>query len=92
MALNLRKNDCSSNVNPTLYKSMVGSFMYLTATRPSILYAVSLVSRFMEKPKETHWQATKRILRYVNGTKEYGILYTVTNDFRLVGYTYSDCE
>lgn len=51
------------------------------------MYAVSLVSRFMETPKEKHWQAAKRILRYVNGTKQYGILYTETGDFRLVGYT-----
>jgi len=64
--------------------------MYLTATRSDIMYVVSLVSRFMETPKETHWQANKRILKYVNGTKEYGILYTTKNDFRLVGYTNSD--
>eukprot|EP00253_Pinus_taeda_P003125 PITA_03125 len=56
----------------------------------NITYAVSLVSRFMEIPKETHWQAVKRILRYFNGTKQYGILYTTTSDFRLVGYTDND--
>ena len=44
----------------------------------------------METTKETHWQAAKRILRYVNGTKQYGILYIATSDFRLVGYTDSD--
>eukprot|EP00253_Pinus_taeda_P011133 PITA_11133 len=69
MGLKLSKEDCSSNVNLTLYKSMVGNLMYLTATRPDILYAVSLVSRFMETPKETYWKATKRILSYVNGRK-----------------------
>eukprot|EP00253_Pinus_taeda_P012346 PITA_12346 len=90
MGLKLSKEDCSSNVNPTLYKSMIGSLMYLTATRLDIMYAVSLVSRFIETSKETHWQATKRILRYVNGTKQYGVLYTTTSDFRLVGYTDSD--
>eukprot|EP00253_Pinus_taeda_P011023 PITA_11023 len=90
MGLKLSKEDCSSNVNLTLYKSMIGSLMYLFATRPDIIYAVSLVSRFMETPKETHWQATKMILRYVNGTKQYGILYTTTSDFRLVGYTDND--
>jgi len=41
----------------------------------------------METPKETHWQVVKRILRYVKGTKEYGILYTKTSNFKLVGYT-----
>ena len=54
MGLKLRKEDCSSNVNLTLYKIMIGSLMYLTATRADIMYAVSLVSRFMETPKETY--------------------------------------
>eukprot|EP00253_Pinus_taeda_P011602 PITA_11602 len=90
MGLKLSKEDCSSNANPTLYKIMIGSLMYLTAIRSDIMYAVSLVSRFMETPKKTHWQAAKRILRYVNGTKQYGVLYTTTDDFRLVGYTDSD--
>lgn len=90
IGLKLRKEDCSSNVNPTLYKSMICSLMYLTATRPDIMYAVSLVSRFMETPKETHSQATKMILRYVNGIKQYGVLYTAGSDFRLVGYNDSD--
>eukprot|EP00253_Pinus_taeda_P004680 PITA_04680 len=88
--LKLSKEDCSNNFNLTLYKSMIGNLMYLTTTKPDIKYAVSLVSRFMETPKETHWQETKKILRYVNGTKQYGILYRATSDFRLVGYTDSD--
>ena len=50
MGLKLSKEDCSKNVNLTLYKSMVGSLMYLTATRPDIMYAISLISRFMETP------------------------------------------
>jgi len=78
MGLKLSKEDCSSNANSTLYQSMVGNLMYLTTTRPDIMYVVSLVSRFMETSKETHWQAAKRILRYVNGTKEYVILYVAT--------------
>lgn len=90
MGLELSKEDYSNNANMTLYKSMMGSLMYLTATRPDIMYTVSLVSRFMETPEETHWQVVKKILRYVNGTKQYGILYTATNDFRVVGYIDSD--
>eukprot|EP00253_Pinus_taeda_P030144 PITA_30144 len=90
MGLKLSKEYCNNNVNSTLYKSMVGNLMYLTATRPDIMYATSLVARFMETPREMHWQATKRILRYVNGTKEYGILHIKENDFRLVGYTDSN--
>ena len=44
----------------------------------------------METPKETHWQARKKILRYVIGTKEYGVLYSETDNFKLSGYTESD--
>ena len=90
MELKLSKEDCSSNINPTLYTSMLGGLMYFTTTRSDIIYGVILVSRFMETPKETHWQATKIILKYVNGRKEYGILYSKIDDFRLIGYTNSD--
>ena len=88
--LKLSKKDKGADVNPTLYKKLVGSLMYLTATRPDIMYAVSLISRFMQTPKVSHWKAGKRILRYVSGTKNYGILYSSSNDFRLIGYTNSD--
>ena len=90
IGLKLSKEDCSKRVDPTLYKSMVGSLMYLTATRPDLMHAVRLISRFMETPKDSHCQAGKRILRYVKGTKGFGILYTANNDFKLVGYTDSD--
>ena len=90
MGLKLSKEDCNKNVDPTLYKSIVGNLMYLTATRPDIMPVVSLISRFMERPKEAHWQAAKRILRYVKGTKMYGILYTTSENSELIGYTDSD--
>ena len=65
MGLKLNKEDNSKDFDPSLYKSIFGSLMYLTATRPDIMHAVSLISRFMERPKKAHWQAAKRILRYV---------------------------
>eukprot|EP00253_Pinus_taeda_P036238 PITA_36238 len=55
MGLKLSKEDSSKDFDPSLYKSIVGSVMYLTATRPDIMFAVSLISRFMERPKEAHW-------------------------------------
>jgi len=91
MGLKLSKEDDGSCVDPTLLKRMVGSLMYLTATRPNIMYGISLISRFMESPKDSHWQADKRILRYVSGTKDFGILYFTSDDLSLVGYTDSDC-
>eukprot|EP00253_Pinus_taeda_P022001 PITA_22001 len=90
MGLKLSKEDSRKDFDPRLYKSIVGSLMYLTATRPDIMHAVSLISRFMERPKEAHWHATKRILRYVKGTKRFGILYTVSERSDLIGYTDSD--
>ena len=64
--------------------------MYLTATRLDIMFAVSLISRFMESPKNTHWQVGKMILRYIVGTENFGIQYTSTSNFKLIGYTDSD--
>eukprot|EP00253_Pinus_taeda_P024114 PITA_24114 len=90
MRLKLSKEDNNKDFDPSLYKSIVGSLMYLTSTRLDIMHAISLISRFMERPKEAHWQAAKRILRYVNGTKRFGILYTTSECSYLIGYTDSD--
>eukprot|EP00253_Pinus_taeda_P016157 PITA_16157 len=90
MGLKLSKEDSSKDFDPSLYKSIVGSLMYLAATRPDIMHVVSLISRFMERPKEAHWQATKMILGYVKGTKRFGILYPTSECSDLIGYTNSD--
>ena len=76
--LKLSKDDEGSTTDPTLFKRLVGDLMYLTATRTDIMYGVSLISRFMESPKDSHWQAGKRILRYVSGTKYLGIMYSTS--------------
>lgn len=86
----LTKEDISPKVDATLYRSLAGSLMYLTTTRPDIMYAVSLISRFMQDPHESHWRVAKRILRYVSGTHNFGIHYSPTKQFELVGYTNSD--
>ena len=56
------------------------------------MHVVSLLSTFMETPKNSYWQAGKSILRYVNGIEGFGILYTINNDFKLVGYTDIDWD
>ncbi|CAL2228255.1 unnamed protein product [Prunus armeniaca] len=61
--LKLCKDKGGKEVDSTFYKQIIGSLMYLTYTRPDIMYAVSLVSRYMEKPTEMHLNAAKRILR-----------------------------
>ena len=69
---------------------MVGSLMYLATTRPDLMYVVSLIYRFMESPKHSHWKFGKIIMRYVAGTLGYGLWYTHTLDSTLTGYTDSD--
>ncbi|XP_050915803.1 uncharacterized mitochondrial protein AtMg00810-like [Lathyrus oleraceus] len=62
-------------VNATTFKQLVGSLRYLYNTRPNICYAVGMVSRFMNKPKWLHYQATVRILRYIKETMRYRVLF-----------------
>nr|XP_027082202.1 uncharacterized protein LOC113704502 [Coffea arabica] len=77
-------------IDSSLYNQIVGSLIYLTITRPDIMHAVSLISRYMESPRETHLLATKRILRYLQGTIEYGLFYKNSEKLGLFGFTDSD--
>jgi hypothetical protein len=77
-------------VDNTLYRQLVGSLLYLTHTRPDLSYAVGEVSRYMQEPHELHWKASKRILRYVQGTTGYGIHYATGCALDLMGFTDSD--
>lgn len=87
----LDKDEQGKAVDSTKYKSMVGGLRYLVHTRPDISYAVGIVSRFMERPTVVHQGAVKRILRYIKGTLEYGIVYKRgTGDYLLAGYSDSD--
>ena len=83
----LTKNDDGPAINSTLYKRMVGSFIYLIETRLDLMYVVNLISIFMESPKKSHWNVGKRILRYVVGTLGYGLWYTHTPESTLTRYT-----
>ncbi|CAL1357650.1 unnamed protein product [Linum trigynum] len=72
------------------YRSIVGSLIYLSATRPDISYAVQLVSQFMGDPRAGHLAAVYRILRYLQGTKEVGIYFPSTGSTTLRAYSDSD--
>lgn len=74
----------------TMYRQLVGSLLYLTLTRPDISYAVGVMSRYMRNPKTPHLEAVSRILRYVKGTIDYGLLYKKGEDCKLVGYCDAD--
>ena len=65
----------SVDVDPKLYRSMIGSLLYLTASRLDIAFSVGVCARFQAAPKESHLTAVKRIIRYINGTSDYRIWY-----------------
>ncbi|GAB2284320.1 hypothetical protein Dimus_039661 [Dionaea muscipula] len=76
-------------VDPSLYRSLVGSLRYISYTRPDILFAVGLVCR---APMEDHFNVCKRILRYLKGTLSYGLWYSFfsSSEFTLTGFSDSD--
>eukprot|EP00253_Pinus_taeda_P004284 PITA_04284 len=92
MITNFRKVDTSkeNDVDPTLYKQLIGSLMYLVNTMPNISFAVNSLSQFMVELMRVHWAATKHVLHYLQGTIEYGIKYTLGDGVRLMGYTDTD--
>ncbi|KAF8409311.1 hypothetical protein HHK36_005385 [Tetracentron sinense] len=90
MGSKLTKEREGKTVDSTLFKSLIGSLRYLTITRLDIVYGVGLLSRYMETPKESHWLAAKRILRYISGTLEFGLFYSYNEDAELYGYSDSD--
>ncbi|KAF2306218.1 hypothetical protein GH714_015831 [Hevea brasiliensis] len=77
-------------VDETYYKQLVGSLMYLTTTRPDMMFVTCLISRYMTKPTKIHLQAAKRALRYLKGTVNYGIHYKKGGDGELLAFTDSD--
>ena len=73
------------------YQSAVGALLYLsTTTRPDISYAVSKVARFNQNPGPQHWIAVKRIIRYLAGTKDYGIIFSSKKEQGALGFTDAD--
>lgn len=90
-SLKLTKDLKGKKVNITFFKQIIGSLMYLTATRPDLMYSISLISRYMEHPTEQHLLAAKRILRYLKGTIDFGVFYKKGEGSELMGFTDSDC-
>lgn len=56
----LHKDECGEKVDETMFKQLVGSLMYLTVTKPELIFVVCLLSRFMASPRVSHWLAAKR--------------------------------
>ena len=86
----LSKDENSVSIDPTLFRSMIGSLLYLTASRPDICFSVGMCARYQANPKESHLAAVKRIIRYVNGTVDYGIWFSKDTNSGLAGYNDAD--
>ena len=74
-------------VDPTLYRQLIGSLMYLVNTKPTICYIVNTLSQFMVEPRRAHWVAAKHALICLQVIVELGLKYTRGNDIRLSGFT-----
>ncbi|XP_048229097.1 secreted RxLR effector protein 161-like [Ricinus communis] len=88
--LKLTKDEGKLLEDATLFRQLVGSLFYLTITRPDISYSVRVISQFMDKPRESHLIAAKRILRYVKSTLNFGLLYMQHASFLLTGFVDAD--
>ncbi|GKB12801.1 putative ribonuclease H-like domain-containing protein [Tanacetum coccineum] len=86
----LIKDEEAENVDVHLYRSMIGSLMYLTASRPDIMFAVCACARFQVTPKTSHLHAVKRIFRYLKGQPKLGLWYPRDSPFDLEAFFDSD--
>lgn len=86
----LDRDDAGKDFNEKKYRGMIGSLLYLTASRPDILFPTCLCARFQSRPKESHAKAVKRIFAYLKGTQNMGIYYSNQSSFNLSAYTDAD--
>nr|GFB02108.1 uncharacterized mitochondrial protein AtMg00810-like [Tanacetum cinerariifolium] len=84
------KDGTRKDVDLHLYRSMIGSLMYLTTSRPDIMFAVCACARHQVTPKECHLHAVKRIFRYLKGHPKLGLWYPKDSPFDLVSFSNSD--
>ena len=92
MSTSTRLNSDSNQkkVSEKLYRSLIGSLLYLTASRPDILFSVCLCARFQSAPTEIHLSAVKWIFKYLINTSNLGIWYPKNQNFNLIGYSDAD--
>ncbi|GJQ93659.1 retrovirus-related pol polyprotein from transposon TNT 1-94 [Tanacetum coccineum] len=77
-------------VDATLYRGIIGSLMYLTSSRPDLIYTVCLCARYQAKPTEKHLNVVKRIFQYLKGTINMGLWYSKDTDMSLTAYSDAD--
>ena len=69
----LEKDEHGKNIDSKLYRGMIGSLLYLTASRPDIMFSVCMCARYQSNPKESHLNTVKRIFRYLKGSQNLGL-------------------
>ena len=89
-SIKLNKDEKGKPIDFTMYRGIIGSLLYLTASRPDIMYSVYLCARFHSYPKESHLSAIKRILKYLKGTMDIGLWYCKSDNFELIGFSNVD--
>ena len=92
MVTNVRLDEDTNgiNVDQTMYRGMIKSLLYLTTSRPDIVFSVALCARFQSNPKESHHTTVKRILRYLKGTYDLSLFYPKSVVHDLKGYSDAD--
>jgi len=86
----LDKGEVGQLVDIKKYRGMIGSLLYLLASRPDVMFTVCMCARYQANPKESHLSAIKGIMRYLPGTINPGIWYPKNSYYNLVGYSDSD--
>jgi len=86
----LDKDETGQSVDIKKYRGMIGSLLYLSASRPDIMFSVCMCVRFQANPKESHLSAVKRIMRYLLGTINIGLWYPKNSTCNLIWYSDSD--
>nr|XP_016432989.1 PREDICTED: uncharacterized mitochondrial protein AtMg00810-like [Nicotiana tabacum] len=83
----LDRDEQGNSVDEAKYHGMIGSLIYLTTSRPDIMFSVGKYNKFQSAPKESHLTAVKRIIRYLIGTVSHGLWYPRSNNFKLEGFS-----
>jgi len=76
----------SNKVDNSQYKAMIGSLLYLTTSKPNILFTIRLYARFQQDPREAHFTAVKILFKYLIGTSNFGLYFKHNKEFRLISY------
>ena len=86
----LDNNEGGKSIDQKICRRMIGSLLYLIASRSDILFSICMCARFQSNPKESHYLATKRIFKYLDGTQELGLWHSKSFSFELIAYNDSD--